>query len=49
MIKCPICNSTRITEGLEGMKCQRCGWINNSKVKIIKSKTGNKVENEWMI
>ena len=29
MKKCPVCNSTRVTQNLKGDKhCKRCGYIN---------------------
>jgi ribosomal protein L37AE/L43A len=28
MMKCPICNSERVTQNERGdKKCQKCGWI----------------------
>jgi len=27
-MKCPICDSSRFTEGPKGKTCQRCGYTN---------------------
>lgn len=27
-MKCPVCNSIRVTISKEGISCKRCGWVN---------------------
>jgi ribosomal protein L37AE/L43A len=34
MKKCPGCGSSRITQTSEGIKCQKCGYINKKKAVI---------------
>jgi ribosomal protein L37AE/L43A len=31
MKKCPNCRSSRITQTSQGIKCQKCGYINKGK------------------
>lgn len=36
MLKCPICNSKRVTKSKKGIKCKKCGYINKKwEIKII--------------
>jgi ribosomal protein L37AE/L43A len=32
MKKCPSCRSSRITQTSEGIRCQKCGYINKGKM-----------------
>jgi predicted Zn-ribbon and HTH transcriptional regulator len=32
--KCPVCNSTRLVQSEEGMKCKRCGYVHKDSEKI---------------
>jgi predicted Zn-ribbon and HTH transcriptional regulator len=34
--KCPVCNSTRLVQSKEGMKCKRCGYVHNNSETINK-------------
>ena len=35
-MKCPVCDSSRFFEGLDGLSCKRCGYTNRLRGKIIK-------------
>jgi transcription initiation factor TFIIIB Brf1 subunit/transcription initiation factor TFIIB len=43
-MKCPNCNSSRITKSQEGIKCKRCGYINKQ---FINTDTLIKQEDKW--
>lgn len=32
-MKCPVCNSSRILKDKNGMKCLKCGYLNNKNEK----------------
>jgi len=34
--KCPICNSTRVISDVNGMKCEKCGFVVKSGKQLIR-------------
>ena len=38
MKNCPVCNSSKYCDGLDGSRCQKCGYTNKSHGKIIKER-----------
>ena len=45
MKKCPGCGSSRITQTSDGIKCQKCGYVNKKKYVVTEPdfKTDNDI------